>query len=72
MLGGSEMGIFLEVVSRLNLTYRFLVPNGSRFPLGALKDGLWQGGLLGLLASDEADVGFCGLWIADNKVFACL
>ncbi|CAH1398349.1 unnamed protein product [Nezara viridula] len=67
-LDGSEMAIFLEVARRLNLTYRFIVPNGSRFPLGVLKDGLWRGGLLGLLASDEADVGFCGLWIANNKI----
>ncbi|KAE8572992.1 Ionotropic receptor 116, partial [Halyomorpha halys] len=67
-LAGSEMAIFLEVVRRLNLTYKFIVPIGSRFPLGVLKDGLWHGGLLGLLASDEADVGFCGLWIANNKI----
>ena len=61
------MEIFLEIASRLNLSFRFLIPEGTKYPLGTLKNGTWDGGLLGLLASDQADVGFCGLWIASNK-----
>ncbi|PSN46632.1 Ionotropic receptor 103 [Blattella germanica] len=66
-LDGIELQVFLEVIRRLNFTWKLLEPTDDNKWGWKMENGSWSGGVIGQLVNEETDVGFCFLWMVSPQ-----
>nr|XP_031832430.1 uncharacterized protein LOC116426913 [Nomia melanderi] len=64
---GVEMLLFLNIAEKLNFTWTVMKPEGNYTYGHKINDTFWEGGMIGMLSTNKADMAFGSIWMTHTQ-----